>query len=119
MNILISILNESCGDAKSNAEENAKELEMAGFIEERLMENFHEGSNRTEFKLFCDETIFFNMCLSETEPFYLNSECITRCTEERMLKVEKFEDLLFSLDEQNTWRLIISERKMTLLNSCY
>ena len=28
MNILISILNESCGDAKSNAEENAKELEM-------------------------------------------------------------------------------------------
>ena len=84
MNILISILNESCGDAKSNAEENAKELEMAGFIEERLMENFHEGSNRTEFKLFCDETIFFNMCLSETEP----------CTEERMLKVEKFERLI-------------------------
>ena len=94
MNILISILNESCGDAKSNAEENAKELEMAGFIEERLMENFHEGSNWTEFKLFCDETIFFNMCLSETEPFYLNSECITRCTEERMLKVEKFERLI-------------------------
>ena len=94
MNILISILNESCGDAKSNAEENAKELEMAGFIEERLMENFHEGSNRTEFKLFCDETIFFNMCLSETEPFYLNSECITRCTEARMLKVEKFERLI-------------------------
>ena len=32
MNILISILNESCGDAKSNAEENAKELEMASFM---------------------------------------------------------------------------------------
>ena len=58
------------------------------------MENFHEGSNRTEFNLFCDEIIFFNMCLSETEPFYLNSECIARCTEERMLKVEKFERLI-------------------------
>ena len=89
MNILISILNESYGDAKSNAEENAKELEMARFIEERLMENFHDGSNRTEFKLFSDETIFVYMCLSEAEPFCLNSECIIQRTEERMLKVEK------------------------------
>ena len=29
------------------------------------------------------------MCLSEAEPFCLNSGCIIRCTEERMLKVEK------------------------------
>ena len=89
MNMLVSVLNESYGDAKSNAEENAKELEMARFIEERLMDIFHEGSNRTEFKLFCDETIFVNMCLSEAEPFCLNSESIIQCTEERMLKAEK------------------------------
>ena len=53
------------------------------------MDIFHEGSNRTEFKLFCDETTFANMCLSEAEPFCLNSESIIQCTEERMLKVEK------------------------------
>ena len=106
MNMLVSVLNESYGDAKSNAEENAKELEMARFIEERLMNVFHEGSNQTEFKLFCDETIFVNMCLSKAEPFCLNSECIIQYTEERMLKVEK-KDLLFSLGEQSTWRLII------------
>ena len=88
MNMLVSVLNESYSDAKTNAEENAKELEMARFIEERLMDIFHEGSNRTEFKLFCDETIFANMCLSEAEPFCLNSECIIQGTEERMLKVE-------------------------------
>ena len=29
------------------------------------------------------------MCLSEAEPFCLNSGCIIQCTEERMLKVEK------------------------------
>ena len=95
MNMLVSVLNESYGDAKSNAEENAKELEMARFIEERLMNVFHEGSNQTEFKLFCDETIFVNMCLSEAEPFCLNSECIVQCTEERILK-------LFLVDEQST-----------------
>ena len=120
MNILISILNESYGDAKSNAEENAKELEMARFIEERLMDIFHEGSNRTEFKLFCDETIFFNMSLSETEPFYLNSECITRCTEERMLKVEQFERLIVLTRRTECMEAeYLRERKMTLLNSCY
>ena len=89
MNMLVSVLNESYGDAKSNAEENAKELEMARFIEERLMNVFHEGNNQTGFKLFCDETIFVNMCLSEAEPFCLNSECIVQCTEERILKLEK------------------------------
>ena len=89
MNMLVSILNESYGDAKANAEESAEELEMARFIEERAKEMFHEGNSRTEFRLFCDETTFVNMCLSEVEPFCLNSEAIIRSTELRMENVEK------------------------------
>ena len=89
MNMLVSVLNESYGDAKENAEESAEELEMARFIEERVKEMFHEGSSRTEFRLFCDETTFVNMCLSEVEPFCLNSETIIQSTELRMEKVEK------------------------------
>ena len=89
MNMLVSVLNESYGDAKENAEESAEELEMARFIEERVKEIFHEGSSRTEFRLFCDETTFVNMCLSEVEPFCLNSETITQSTELRMENVEK------------------------------
>ena len=89
MNMLVSILNESYGDAKANAEESAEELEMARFIEERVKEMFHEGSSRTEFRLFCDETTFVNMCLSEVEPFCLNSEAIIHSTELRMENVEK------------------------------
>ena len=89
MNMLVSILNESYGDAKANAEESAEELEMARFIEERAKEMFHEGSSRTEFRLFCDETTFVNMCLFEAEPFCLNSEAIIRSTELRMENVEK------------------------------
>ena len=89
MNMLVSILNESYGDAKANAEESAEELEMARFIEERAKEMFHEGSSRTEFRLFCDETTFVNMCLSEVEPFCLNSEAIIHSTELRMENVEK------------------------------
>ena len=50
---------------------------------------FHEGSSRTEFRLFCDETTFVNMCLSEVEPFCLNSETIIQSTELRMENVEK------------------------------
>ena len=89
MNMLVSVLNESYGDAKENAEESAEELEMARFIEERVKEIFHEGSSRTEFRLFCDETTFVNMCLSEVEPFCLNSETIIQSTELRMENVEK------------------------------
>ena len=89
MNMLVSILNESYGDAKANAEESAEELEMARFIEERAKEMFHEGNSRTEFRLFCDETTFVNMCLSEVEPFCLNSEAIIHSTELRMENVEK------------------------------
>ena len=87
--LLVSVLNESYGDARANTEECAEELEMARFIEQRLTNIFHEESNRTEFKLFCDETTFSNMCRSEAEPFCLNSESIIQCTEERMLNVEK------------------------------
>ena len=89
MNMLVSVLNESYGDAKENAEESAEELEMARFIEERVKEMFHEGSSRTEFRLFCDETTFVNMCLSEVEPFCLNSETIIQSTQLRMENVEK------------------------------
>ena len=89
MNMLVSVLNESYADARTNAEESAVELEMARFIEERFMDMFHEGRKRTEFKLFCDDTTFTNMCRSEAEPFCLNSDSIIQCTEERMEKVEK------------------------------
>ncbi|XP_022808986.1 polycystic kidney disease protein 1-like 2 [Stylophora pistillata] len=89
MNMLVSVLNESYGDAKTNAEENVQELEMAHFIEQRIKEVFHDGSNRTELKLFGDEATFANMCLSEAEPFCLNSKSIIQCTKERMQKVEK------------------------------
>ena len=88
MNMLVSVLNDSYSDAKANAEESAEELEMARFIEERVKEMFHEGSSGTEFRLFCDETTF-NMCLTEAEPFCLNSEAIIRSTELRMENVEK------------------------------
>ena len=89
MNMLVSVLNESYGDARTNAEESAEELEMARFIEERFMDMFHEGSKRTEFKLFCDDTTFTNMCRSEAEPFCLNSDIILQCTEERIQKVDE------------------------------
>ena len=89
INMLISVLNESYTDAKTQAEESAEELEMAHFIEERFMELFKKDRQRTEFKLFCDDTTFVNMCHSDAEPFCLNSESILQSTEERLNKVEK------------------------------
>ena len=89
MNMLVSVLNESYSDAKANAEESAEELEMARFIGERFMEVFKGNKKRPEFKLYCDEATFVNMCQSEAEPFCLNSESIIKCTEERLEKVEK------------------------------
>ena len=89
MNMLVSVLNESYSDAKTDAEESAKELEMAHFIEERFVDMFQKSKKRTEFKLFCDDTTFVNMCHSDAEPFCMNSESILQCTEERMEKVEK------------------------------
>jgi len=89
MNMLVSVLNESYSDARTQAEESAEELEMARFIEERFMDMFQKSKKRTEVKLFCDDTTFVNMCRSDAEPFCLNSKSIIQCTEERMEKVEK------------------------------
>ena len=89
MNMLVSVLNESYTDAKTHVEESAEELEMARFIGERFAEMFQGNKKRPEFKLYCDEATFANMCRSEAEPFCLNSESIMQCTEERLEKLEK------------------------------
>jgi len=89
MNMLVSVLNESYTDAKTNVEESADQLEMVRFIGERFMEMFQEGRRKPEFKLFCDDVTFANMCSSDAEPFCLNSESIIQCTEQRLEKVEK------------------------------
>ena len=89
MNMLVSVLNESYTDAKDNAEGSSEELEMARFIGERFMDLFQEEKRRPEFKLFCDETTFVNMCRSEAEPFCLNSQSLLQCTEERLGKLDK------------------------------
>ena len=89
MNMLVSVLNESYTDAKTNVEESADQLEMVRFIGERFMEMFQEGKRKPEFKLFCDDVTFTNMCSSDAEPFCLNSESIIQCTEQRLEKVEK------------------------------
>ena len=89
MNMLVSVLNESYTDAKTNVEESADQLEMVRFIGERFMEMFQEGKRKPEFKLFCDDVTFTNMCNSDAEPFCLNSESIIQCTEQRLEKVEK------------------------------
>ena len=44
---------------------------------------------RPEFKLYCDDLTFANMCQPQAEPFYFTSDGIVQCTEERMGKVEK------------------------------
>ena len=62
---------------------------MARFIVERFMDLFQEGKRRPEFKLFCDETTFDNMCRSDAEPFCVNSQSILQCTEERLENLDK------------------------------
>ena len=89
MNMLVSVLNESYTDAKTQAEKSAEELEMARFIGERFAEVIQGNKKRPEFKLYCDEATFANMCRSEAEPFCLNSESLLQCTEERLGKIEK------------------------------
>ena len=89
MNMLVSVLNKSYNDAKVHAEESAEELEMARFIGERFAGIFQGGVRRIEFKLFCDEPTVVNMCLSDAEPFCLNSQSIAQCTEERLEILEK------------------------------
>lgn len=89
LNMLVSVLNESYIDAKTHAVESAEELEMARFIGERFMDIFQGRQTRAEFKLFCDDTTFVNMCNSDAEPFCLNSQTIIHSTEERLEKLEK------------------------------
>lgn len=89
MNMIVSVLNESYIDAKTYVEESAEDLEMARFIAQRFEELLRGNKKRPEFKLYCDEATFMNMCQSEAEPNCLNSETIFKCTEERLEKVEK------------------------------
>ena len=89
MNMLVSVLNESYTDAKTQVEESAQELEMARFIGERLTGMFQKPRLSNGFKLYCDESTFTNMCQSNAEPFCLNSESIVQCTEDKMVKLEK------------------------------
>ena len=89
MNMIVAVLNESYTDAKTHTEEIAEELAMARFVGERFEGVFRERKIRAEFKLFCDDTTFVNMCRSDAEPFCLNSGSIIQCTEERMKKVEQ------------------------------
>ena len=89
MNMLVSVLNESYTDAKTQAEESAEDLEMAKFIDERFFEMFQKVQKGNQFKLYCDESTFASMCRSDAEPFCLNSESIMQCTEDRMDKFDK------------------------------
>ncbi|XP_078363993.1 polycystin family receptor for egg jelly-like [Oculina patagonica] len=90
MNMIVSVLNESYAEAKAHAEESAAELEMAHFVGERL-DNFFglRSKPQIEMKLFCDDSTYLNMCISDAEPFCLNSQNISQCTEERMERLEK------------------------------
>lgn len=95
MNMIVSVLNEAYADAKTHAEENADELKMARFIDERFDNIFgRKGRTKIEMKLFCDDSTHLNMCVSDAEPFCLNSQSISQCTEER---VERLEKRLFAL----------------------
>ncbi|XP_068684585.1 polycystin family receptor for egg jelly-like [Montipora foliosa] len=89
INMIVSVLNESYADAKTQAEESADALEMARFIEKRFMEMFRKSENENNFKLYCDETIFTNMCQSGAEPYCLNSNGIIQCTKERLKKLDQ------------------------------
>lgn len=89
INMIVSVLNESYADAKTQAEKSADALEMARFIEKRFMEMFRKSENENNFKLYCDETIFTNMCQSGAEPYCLNSNSIMQCTEERLKKLDQ------------------------------
>lgn len=93
MNMIVSVLNEAYADAKTHAEKNAEELEMARFIGQRLDNIFGiRGTlsrTKIEMKLFCDDSTHLNMCVSDAEPFCLNSQSICQCTEERIERLEK------------------------------
>ena len=90
MNMIVSVLNEAYAKARTHAEENVDELEMARFIGQRLENIFGvRGRAKIEMKLFCDDSVHLNMCVSDAEPFCLNSQSISQCTEERIVRLEK------------------------------
>ena len=90
MNMIVSVLNQTYAEARTCAEENADELEMARFISQRL-DNFFGARGRTkiEMKLFCDDSVHLIMCVSDAEPFCLNSQSISQCNDERVDRLEK------------------------------
>ena len=89
MNMIVSVLNQAYAEARTCAE-NADELEMARFIGQRLESIFGvRGRTKNEMKLFCDDSVHLNMCVSDAEPFCLNSQTISQCTDERVERLEK------------------------------
>jgi len=90
MNLVVSMLNDSYSDAKTNVEESAEDLEIAHYFEERLAGLLGTGNGEHHLKkLFCDEATFVNMCRSEAEPNCLNSSGILHSTRERMAKIDQ------------------------------
>ena len=89
INMLVSVLNESYTDARTQVEDSAEELEMARFIGEYFMGLFKESQKGNDIKLYCDESTYVNMCRSDAEPFCLNSQSIKQCRKERHAKLKK------------------------------
>lgn len=98
VNMIVSVLNESYTQAKTNVEDNLEDLEMAHFIWERLSGMFGCKKRGTDLrKLFCDEAVVVHMCRSDAEPFCLNSDVILQCTDERSERVDKQLAMLLKL----------------------
>lgn len=98
VNMIVSMLNESYTQAKTNVEDSAEDLEMAHFIGERFSGIFGSEKRGTDLKkLFCDEAVVVNMCHSDAEPFCLNSDVILQCTDERSERVDKQLAMLLKL----------------------
>ena len=98
INMIVSMLNESYTQAKTNLEDSAEDLEMAHFIGERLSGIFGNGKRGTDLKkLFCYEAGVVNMCHSDAQPFCLNSDAILQCTDERSERVDQRLAMLLKL----------------------
>ena len=101
MNLIVSMLNDSYSDAKTNVEESAEDLEIAHYFGERLAGLLGSGSRERHLKkLFCDEATFVNMCRSEAEPNCLSSNGILQSTRERMAKIDQRIGQLLQLSQK-------------------
>ena len=90
MNLIVSLLNDSYSEAKTNVEESSEDLEIAHYFEERLAGLLGTGNGEHHLKkLFYDEATVVNMCRSEAEPNCLNSNGILQSTRERMAKIDQ------------------------------